>query len=270
MNLFNRILIILVILAVMVVVPFALIFPEQAHRALEYMAGVVLANLDWLYNLTPGAQLGVRIGLAAVGMLVFCIGLLFLVLEVIRIRRSTVKLKDGSGELLMNGVAGHLAYHIDLLPEVLRVRPNVKSAGKSVRASLYVETAPGISVIEKSGEIRQTARQVLEEQLGLQVKGDIKVVIKPVPYPRTRPGRRPAPAAAAAAAPKPVVAAAPAPEPVSAQPEAPEPSSMPPWEDVTPEPVEKAPLDLPEEGVEDVLGNSEFIDVKAPPPQEDE
>jgi len=266
MNLLNRILIILVILAVMVLVPFVLIFPEQAHRALEYMAGVVLANLDWLYSLTPGAQLGVRLGLAAVGMLVFCIGLLLLVLEVIRIRRSTVKLKDGSGELLMNGVAGHLAYHIDLLPEVLRVKPDVKSAGKSVRASLYVETSPGVSVIEKSGEIRQTARQVLEEQLGLQVKGDIKVAIKPVPYPRPRGGRRPVPAAAA---PKPVVAAAPAPEPLFAPPETP----VSPLEDValeTLEPVEEAPVDLSEEKIEDVSWGREFIDVKAPPPQEDE
>jgi hypothetical protein len=90
----------------------------------------------------------------------------------------------------MEGLGGHLAYHIDLLPNVLRVRPDVQSKGKSVRVALYVETGPDVSVPEKSAEIREAARKVIEEQLGLEIRGEIKVVIKPLSYPRTARGGR--------------------------------------------------------------------------------
>jgi uncharacterized alkaline shock family protein YloU len=262
MDLFNRIVIILSILAAMILVPVALLFPEQAQFALQYMADTIQANLEWLYSLTPGAQLGVRVMLSAMGMIVFCIGLLFLVLEVIRIRRSTVKLKDGSGELMMNGITGHLAYYVDLLPEVLRAKPSVKSTGKGVQATLYVETAPGVSILEKSAEIRQTARQVLEDQLGLRVKGDVRVVIKPVPYPKVHRARHPLPATA----PQPVV-----PQPEEAEGYAEQvPADL--FEAVAS--PEGSPGDVPAESpgegeAKGELGSGEVIEVKAPP-REDE
>jgi hypothetical protein len=262
MDLLNRVIIILVILCAMILIPLALIFPEQAQFTLQYVADVIQANLAWLYSLTPGAQLGMRIMLAVAGMMAFCIGLLLLALEVIRIRRNTVKLKDGSGEIIMNGVAGHLAYYVDLLPDVLRVKPSVKSTGKGVRTTLYVETAPGINVPQKSGEISQTARQVLEEQLGLQVKGDIRVVIRPVPYPRTRQGKRPT----AIAEHRPALARAGAAEPDLAHM-----GGTPPVEAV--EPPEEKPLHLPEDEGEapsapEAAGtDSDLIEVKASPPE---
>jgi len=189
MNLLNRIVIILLILAAMVVIPLILMFPGEAQTWLRYVADVIQANVKWLEDLQPAEQIGMRLILAAVSMVVFVLGLLLIALEVIRIRRSTVRLKDGSGELMMSGVTEHLSYYVDLLPDVLRVRPVVQSAGKSIRVTLNVETAPGVSVLEKSDEVRQTAHQVIEEQLGLNVKGEIKVVIKPVPDPKSHRGR---------------------------------------------------------------------------------
>lgn len=186
MNVFNRIVIILLILAAMILVPLVLVFPEQAEATLRYGADLIAANLDWLRIQTPTAQIGIRLVLAAIGIAFFMFGLILLVLELIRLRRGTVRLRDGSGALVMDSVAGHLAYAVDLLPGVLRVRPTVRSAGKAVDARLYVETASGVNVPAKSTEIQETARRVLEEDLGLEVKGDIQVVINPVPYPQTR------------------------------------------------------------------------------------
>jgi len=254
MDIFNRIVVILAILVVMIAVPLALTLPEQAHLTLQYTADVVQANLAWLNGLAPSAQLWARIALAAAGLIVFCIALLLLVLEVIRLRKSTVRLKDGSGELVMDGVAGHLTYYVDLLPDVLRVRPTVQSTGGGVRTTLQVETAPGIHVPTKSREVKETARRVLEEQLGLRVKGDIKVVIKPVPYPRARRGRPVMP---------PIE-----PAPVVPPPEI-EPAPV-----VPPPPIEPAPAPPPEPEAEPVAeealweetaDSSETIDVKAPP-----
>jgi uncharacterized alkaline shock family protein YloU len=186
MDFLNRALVILGILAAMLLVPALLIFPEQAVLVLRYTADVIQANIDWLHRLAPGAQIGMRLILAAVGMVVFVIGILFLIVEVVRIRRNTVKLKDGSGELMLNGVEGLLAYHVDLLPDVLRARPAVQSVRKGVRVSLYVETAPGVNVPQKADQIRVTSRKVLEDQLGLQIQPEIEVVIKPSPYPQKR------------------------------------------------------------------------------------
>ena len=142
MNIVNRVVVILAILAVMIVIPLALIFPQQAYYSLQWAADIVRINLEWLDRLEPAARIGMRILLAAAGLAVFVVGLLLLALEVIRIRRSTVRLRDGSGELVMNGIAGHLTYYVDLLPDVLRVRPSVQRAGNGVRAAIDV-AAPG-------------------------------------------------------------------------------------------------------------------------------
>jgi uncharacterized alkaline shock family protein YloU len=190
MNLLNRIIVILVILVLMLVIPLVLVFPEQAQAILRTAADIIQANVDWLNSLTPSGQIGVRLMLAGVGFVVFCIGVVFLVLEVVRLRRRSVRLRDGSAEVVMDGVSEHLSYYVDLLPDVIRVQPSVQSTGKSVQAMLYVDTAPGVNVPEKSQQIQQTATDVLENQLGLKVKGEVKVVVRPVPYPK---GQVPAP-----------------------------------------------------------------------------
>ncbi len=193
MNVFNKVVVILLLLVATILIPLILIFPEQTEYALRYAADVIRANLDWLNSLQPATQVGVRLLLAMVGMIVFLIGLLLLVLEIFRIRRKTVRLRDKSGELMVDSVTEHLSYHLDLLPDVLRVRPRVKSRGKNVRATIYVETPPEVNVPERSAEVRETARQVLEDQLGLDTKGQIKVVVRPVAYPKiSRAERQPA------------------------------------------------------------------------------
>jgi hypothetical protein len=93
-----------------------------------------------------------------------------------------------------------VAYYVDLLADVLNVKPTVISKGKSIEAQVYVETAPGINIPAKTAEIKETVRRVVEEELGLQLKGEVKVTIKPV-YPKyeiaSRRGQRQTPLPAA-------------------------------------------------------------------------
>lgn len=188
MNLINRVVIILLILAAMLIIPLIFVFPEQAEFLLRYIADVIAANLTWLDGLSPAAQIGVRILLAGVGVVVLIIGLVFLALEVIRIQRRTVQLRNKSGKVVMDGVSEHLAYYIDLLADIVRVRPKIASKGKNVRVELYVETGPGVHIPSKTAEIQKTAQRVIEEQLGLELSGDVKVVIKPATIPKGTPG----------------------------------------------------------------------------------
>jgi hypothetical protein len=208
MNVFNRIVVILLILVLTIVIPLALIFPEQAQATLRTGADIIQANVDWLNAQSAQSELAVRAVLSVAGLFIFLIGLLLLVLEFVRFRRRTVRLRDGSGELTTGGVAEHLGYYIDLLPDVVRVQPAIRSKGKSVSATLLVETAPGINVPEKSGQIRETARYVLEEQLGLQVKDEIRVVIRPSSFPEGKADVRIPPTVAGARAPEQVEPAA--------------------------------------------------------------
>jgi len=190
MNVFNRIVVILLILILMILIPLGLIFPEQAQATLRTGANIIQLNVDWLNGLTPQREIAIRAVLSVAGLVIFLIGLLLLVLEFVRFRRRTVRLRDGSGELTTNGIAEHLGYYIDLLPDVVRVQPAIKSKGKSVSATLFVETAPGINVPEKSSQIRDTARYVLEDQLGLQVRDEIRVVIRPSSFPKRGAGEK--------------------------------------------------------------------------------
>ena len=183
MNILNKIVVSLLLLAAMILIPLLLIFPEQAEATLRYAADIVLANLDWLNAQSPGAQIGVRLLLALGGMLAFLLGLVMLVIEIFPFRRKTVRLMDNSGELMVDSITSHLAYHLDLLPDVLRAKPRISSRGKAVRATVYIETPPDANVPQKTAEVQETTRQVLEDQLGLQTK-EIKVVIRPVSYPK--------------------------------------------------------------------------------------
>ena len=187
MRVLNKIVIVLILLAVMILVPLTLIFPEQAEFALRYAADVIKVNLEWLQGLSSTAQIAVRLLLALAGMIVFLIGLLLIVLELFRTRRKTVRLKDKSGELMVDSIAGHLTYHLDLLPDVLRVRPAVSSTGKTLKTTIHIETPPDVNVPQKSAEVKETARKVIEDQLGLQTRGEIKVIVRPIAYPKISP-----------------------------------------------------------------------------------
>jgi hypothetical protein len=189
-NVFNRIVVILLILALMILIPLALIFPEQAQATLRGGADIIQFNVNWLNGLPAQNEIAVRAGLSVAALIIFLIGLLLLILELVRFRRRTVRLRDGSGELTTNGIGEHLSYYIDMLPDVVRVQPAIRSKGKNVSATLYVETAPGINVPGKSSQVRETARYVLEEQLGLQVRDEIRVVIRPASFPTAGAGEQ--------------------------------------------------------------------------------
>lgn len=132
-NLVNRIAVVAFIALGMLILPLALIFPEQAEFIIRYVAEVFKANLVWLDGLSPAAHIGMRVLLAGFGLAIFVVGLILLVLEMISFRRGTAKLRDGSGEIMLDGVVEHLAYHIDLLSDVVRVQPKVTGKGASVQ-----------------------------------------------------------------------------------------------------------------------------------------
>nr|WP_290665716.1 alkaline shock response membrane anchor protein AmaP [Ardenticatena sp.] len=106
------------------------------------------------------------------------LGLVAFILLVLDLRPNTsqevllpVRSTEG-GETVVssNAVVRRLTFAIDQLDDVVDVEPQVKPKGDGAEVYLAVRTRPNIDVPMKDAEIKQVARQVLEEQIGLKVK----------------------------------------------------------------------------------------------------
>ncbi len=183
MSIFNRTVVILLLIALILLVAVFVIVPRDSLR-------LVSGTTDWLYEGTVDyadadplffAALRVIIGGA---LIVLCLFLLWLQLR--RPRKKTIraqKLEGGEAYITVDSVEQRLAYNIDQLPEVIRVSPQVDSRSRGVDVTLLVETTPEIDLPMKTDEIMQVAREVIVERMGLKL-GKVQVKIKHAPYPK--------------------------------------------------------------------------------------
>jgi uncharacterized alkaline shock family protein YloU len=175
MNLFNRVVTILLFVTLMIAVPILMILPTQIAGLVQQYLEVVSSGLSVFH----------RAVLVMLGIISFIICGLVLYLEFRRPARKMVRLESATGgevELAVESIAQRLEYRVDQLPDVVRVRPEVKPRRKSVDVELNLETTPDIDVPMKTEEVYQVAREVIEERMGLKLR-KIKVNIKHAPYP---------------------------------------------------------------------------------------
>ncbi|GAP61735.1 hypothetical protein ARMA_0158 [Ardenticatena maritima] len=78
--------------------------------------------------------------------------------------------EGGETVVSASAVTRRLKFAIDQLDDVVDVDAVLKPKGDGVEAYLIVRTRPNIDVPMKDAEIKQVARQVLEEQVGVKVK----------------------------------------------------------------------------------------------------
>lgn len=220
MHIFNRILVILGLLAVMVISaimflawgPFLQILIgvlQQVNSALN-----TVAESDPLLRWAGGFGLTVLIWAV-------CIALLWLETRRPRARTITVQqISGGHAELTVDSIISRLQYNLEQLPDILHVRPWVHGTRKGVRIDMAVETNPEVDVPTITEEIRQRTRDIMEQHMGLKMES-IRVIIRHAPYPKSfSKGERvealPRPAAGASrpAAPPATTAPSAAPSPV--------------------------------------------------------
>lgn len=128
------------------------------------------ALIDATALLTPQVQ-AILSGLA---LLVLFVAALLLILELrppageqlIPVKAA----EGGETKLFSSAVARRLQYAIDRLDDVVEVTPRIYSRGDGIEVRLDVRTSPEIDVPMKDGEIKQVARAVIEEQMGLRLK----------------------------------------------------------------------------------------------------
>ena len=175
MDIFNRVVVILVLVLLIAALVWAMLQPlffvEVLQVTGEGLKEIVYSNY-FLY-----------LGVAAVSLL---IALVFLWLELRRRTRKTVRVhqvSSGEVELSVASIGQSLEYFVNGLEGVIRVKPKIVSKGKAVDVILNVETRPDVDVPSKTNEICDVARDVVEGRLGLQLR-KIRASIKHAPYPR--------------------------------------------------------------------------------------
>lgn len=180
MNAFNRLVTILLILAVMISLTVFLIVPKPIMIALKNGADNLYQRLD-LYN--DLILLGAGVVLTVI---IDVIGAFVLFLEIRRPRVKAIKVQKVSGGeavVAVESIAKRLSYHIDQLEDVISARPNISARGGSIEVDLEVEISPEIDIPMKDEEIRQVATHVVEEQMGLKLR-KIRPSFKDGPYPK--------------------------------------------------------------------------------------
>ncbi len=180
MNVLNRVLVVLAVLAAMVVCVAVFVVPIPILQAVG----------AWLQDLTvflEGVSLPLRLlagVLFAVAWVVVCV--LFLALELIPRRRKTARLQKidgGEVEVDLRSVEEHVAYAVDQLPGVLRTRSRVSGRKGGVVVEVDVDTAGDVEVPARANRVLELVRQVVEERVGVRLAQPPKVHLRAQPAP---------------------------------------------------------------------------------------
>jgi hypothetical protein len=184
MNTFNRVVLVILLLAAMVLCSFVFVVPVQALRVLAQQAGGVA---DFFARVRPVVRLVVGILLAVIVNLV---GILLIILEVRRPAARSISVEQASGgevTLSIASIADQVKAEVNQLPEVLQAKPKVTAKRKGVVVELDAKIAAEAGVPGKAERIVETVRRVVEEEMGLKLARAPKVNIEAV---RQAPGTR--------------------------------------------------------------------------------
>ncbi len=182
MNVFNRLVMIVLLVVSMIVLPVVLVLVPARP---EMVVIIGQQGLNRLAAMSGQNQLLFILGGASLAVLIFVVCGLLLWLELRRPRGKVVTIHKVSGnaaKVTTDSIARRLEYNIDQLADVISVKPKVAARGKGVQVQLNVETGPEIDVPAKTEEISKVAREVIEERMGLRLAGKIEIHVKHVPY----------------------------------------------------------------------------------------
>lgn len=178
MNVFNRIVVVLLLLCVLA---------GTLLLAFRFTAAIDTARLALSVS-EQGYYDDLYYTLYIAGsVLVIAVSVFLLWLEVRRPRFKTVRVRTseqgGDAQLSVPSVEQNLAYRVDELAGVRRVQPLINSRGRDVEVTLKVDTNPAVSIPALSNQIVGVCRDVVENQLGLKLHGRVRIIITHEPYP---------------------------------------------------------------------------------------
>lgn len=175
MNIFNRVVMVILLLLALVVSVVFTIVPLRLLGLVGNTADVLARSVEM------ARPLFVLIG---VGLILFWV--LLLVLELWRPPQRTIRVEKVSGgraEMTVDAIAQRVVYRVDQLADVVNVKPRIRARRDGVDIDLDLETTPDIDVPTKTEEVCAVVKDVIEERMGLKLKG-IRVKVRHAPYAR--------------------------------------------------------------------------------------
>ena len=182
MNVFNRIMMILVILVVFIAVTIGLVVPVESLAVIGGVAGSVLRTLNRIRSefLLPFRALLI---LCAILIDVLLVALLFLEVRGPRHTIRVAKVGGGQVSVTAESLAERIQYHVDQLADVIKVQVKVAPRGGGVDLDLNIQTGADVNVPEKAEQILEVTRQVVEDKMGLKLGRKPRINIHAMPYP---------------------------------------------------------------------------------------
>lgn len=177
MNTLNRVVLVILLLAVMVLCSFVLVVPVATLRVVGEQAGLLA---DWVRRIRPVFRLPIGIVLA---LIVNVIAILLIVLEVRRPARESITVEHGAeGEVTLSiaSIADQLKAEINQLPEVLKAKPRVSAKRNGVVVEVDAQIAAQTGVPGKAERIVEAVRRVVEEGMGLKLARPPKINIESI------------------------------------------------------------------------------------------
>jgi hypothetical protein len=189
MKALNKFLIVLLLLGLIALAGAVLIFPEVVLPAVG----------EWLIDL--GEQV-LRLKLwfrRLAGILIFVIiaalALFLIYLEVRPRRKRYIRVQAVSGGMAtisIESVEQQLEYRLDPIPHVINASPIVRAKRNKVQARVDVTVDPAGNVPSMASKLMENVREVLTEEMGLQVFGEpqVRMTVARTPEGRGRRERR--------------------------------------------------------------------------------
>lgn len=168
MNLINRLLVVLELLVAIILSPILIVL-LLVNRAL------LLSSIEpALRTITADPPNPAQVICVGILTLIFAFAILLILLEYPRSTGRRLRVASAEGvEVLMtsDAITQQLEYSLDALTDVIKVRPQVASAGRDKGVDVFVEmwTTADVDVKGKTEEAAGVARNVLEGKLGLKV-----------------------------------------------------------------------------------------------------
>jgi hypothetical protein len=182
-NTFNRIVMILLILAAFFIVSIGLSVPAESLAVIRGGADNTLSTMN---RIRPEFIVSFRalLVLCAAFIDVLLIGLL--VLEVRGPAKRTLRVQRvGGGEVAVTAesLVERLQYQIDQLADVIGVKARVTPRGGGVDVQVSLQTGADVNVPEKAEQVLEITRQVVEDQMGLKLARKPRVNVHAMPTP---------------------------------------------------------------------------------------
>ncbi|MCB0076945.1 MAG: alkaline shock response membrane anchor protein AmaP [Anaerolineales bacterium] len=169
LNVLNRIITIialLLIIAVALIVGLGFVIPGIRE-------GMLTTLSSWL-TLPEGMQTTERIVGLMVSLAVALLAFFMLIFELRPApKTSTVRVRNADGQVTAierEAISSRVQHTVDMLDDVVRVVPTIKGGGSGLEVHLDVVTTPMVDIPMKTTEIREAARAVIEDQMGLAIK----------------------------------------------------------------------------------------------------